>query len=230
MLTPVTAEETWLTSLVSTPHWLPPARPTIVISPHPDDETLGAGGLIAYQRRRGIPVVVVAVTDGEAAYGNSPGLGDLRREEQNRALAELGVDSCRIVRLGLPDSAVTGCEAELTNLLLPLVERDTLVLAPWSLDPHPDHEASGRAAEVTAGRRGAALVSYVFWTWHHRTAKDLDGLPLVRFVLDEQIQSARAAAIAHYHSQLVHSGGTPILPDLLLSPARRSFESFILHA
>jgi LmbE family N-acetylglucosaminyl deacetylase len=230
MLTPVTAEETWLTSLVSTPFWRPPACPTVIISPHPDDETLGAGGLIAYQRRQGIPVVVVAVTDGEAAYDDSPGLGDLRREEQNRALAELGVDVCHTVRLELSDSAVTGCEAELTNLLLPLVARDTLLVAPWSLDPHPDHEACGRAAEVAAERCGATLVSYVFWTWHHRTAEDLHGLRLVRFAMDEQLRSARAAALAHHHSQLVHPGGSPILPDLLLSPARRSFESFILHA
>lgn len=48
-----------------------PVLRTLVVAPHRDDETLLAGGLIASQRRRGIDVQVVAVTDGESAYGGA---------------------------------------------------------------------------------------------------------------------------------------------------------------
>jgi LmbE family N-acetylglucosaminyl deacetylase len=169
---PVIAEETWRISLRNTPPWQPPIKSTVVLAPHLDDETLGAGGPVASQRRRGLPVLVVAITEGEAAYPASPGLGDIRRAEQHLALAELGVKSCDTVRLRLPDGAVTGCEEELVGLLRQLVGPNTLLVAPWCFDPHPDHEASGRAAQRVACRAGATLVSYLFWLgiaarWNH---------------------------------------------------------------
>ncbi len=45
--------------------WTPPAIPTLVVVPHPDDEVLLVGGLIATQRERGVPFHVLGVTDGE---------------------------------------------------------------------------------------------------------------------------------------------------------------------
>ena len=60
--------------------WQPPLCRTIVISPHPDDETLGLGGFIAHQTALGSQVIVFAVTDGEKAYSDYPGLGALRQQ------------------------------------------------------------------------------------------------------------------------------------------------------
>ncbi len=50
--------------------------------------------------------MVVAVTDGESAYGYDPDLGKIRELEQRNALARLGVRSEHIIRLRLPDSDV----------------------------------------------------------------------------------------------------------------------------
>ena len=127
------------------PVWDPPGAPMFVIAPHPDDETLGAGGLIARQRMRGSDVVVAAVTDGENCYPDSVGMGEIRCLEQEAALKRLGVERDNIVRLRLPDSAVSSNEEELVERLMPLVSSDTHVVAPWSGDFHPDHEACGRA-------------------------------------------------------------------------------------
>ena len=96
---PVTSERVWLDTLHSAPPWKPNDGRTIVVAPHPDDEVLGAGGLIADRRRRHVPVTVVAVTDGEAAYAGVEGLGSLRRNEQSKALARvLGVAESDIIR------------------------------------------------------------------------------------------------------------------------------------
>jgi LmbE family N-acetylglucosaminyl deacetylase len=230
MTIPVTSEATWLTALQPNAQWEPPPLPTVVVSPHPDDETLGAGGLIATQCRRGVPVTVVAVTDGEAAYPDSPGLGAFRRGEQERALAQLGVGRFRIVRLRLPDSRVAEHEDSLARMLSPLVAGNTLLVAPWRSDPHPDHEAAGRVAETIARSAGATLISYLFWTWHRNPVDSLASLALVKLNLDEELQAAREAALSQYRSQLAHESGFPILPKLLLAPVRRSFESFIQHA
>ena len=40
-------------------------RRVIIVAPHPDDEVLGAGGLIQAALSRDISVEVVAVTDGD---------------------------------------------------------------------------------------------------------------------------------------------------------------------
>ena len=49
-------------------------RRLIVVAAHPDDESLGAGGLIATAARRGVPVTVVVATTGEASHPQSPTL------------------------------------------------------------------------------------------------------------------------------------------------------------
>ena len=228
-MVPVTGEETWLHVLRDTLEWHPPIRRTVVIAPHPDDETLGAAGLIAYQRRRGVPVVVIAVTNGEAAYADNRGLANRRRAEQEAALAELDVHPHDTIHLNFPDSAVTQHEDELTGLLRLLVEPDDIVVAPWCLDPHPDHEACGRAAGFAAERRNATLVSYFFWTWHHNQEDSLAALSLCQLNLDDECRSLKAKALAHHKSQLEHDSGSPVLPSILLAPAQRPFETFICH-
>src|SRR5437899_999403 len=44
---------------------IPPAARVLVFAPHPDDETIGAGGLIFHLTRRSVPVRVVFVTNGD---------------------------------------------------------------------------------------------------------------------------------------------------------------------
>src|SRR5690606_38092378 len=45
--------------------------PLLVIAPHPDDETLGCGGVIALATCRNVRVHTVFVTDGGASHPNS---------------------------------------------------------------------------------------------------------------------------------------------------------------
>jgi LmbE family N-acetylglucosaminyl deacetylase len=222
------AEQEWLAALANVPLWVPPKRPTIVVSPHPDDETLGAGGLIAYQRLQGVPVWVIAVTDGEAAYKDYDNLGSIRQSEQNQALKQLNVESDKIIRLHLPDSRVSEHECELEETLISLVKTGSLVVAPWKRDFHPDHEACGRAAERLVEIDDVTLVSYVFWTWHHGTTSLVtDQLPR-RLQLDQSLQVAKNAALACHQSQLKYDKESPILPEELLGPARRNYEIFFV--
>jgi LmbE family N-acetylglucosaminyl deacetylase len=200
----------------------------LVIAPHPDDETLGAGGLIARQRMRGTDVIVAAVTDGENCYPDSVGIGEIRCLEQEGALKRLGVAREHIVRLRLPDSAVSSNEEELVDRLMPLVSSETHVIAPWPGDFHPDHEACGRAAMEVARRVGACLTFYFFWTWHRGTTQLIKDLSLRSLPLDFQGLRAKTEALLHHRSQLVRESSDPILPELLLGPARRPYEVFLV--
>ena len=226
------SESEWLHALGGLPVWSAPAVPLLVVSPHPDDETLGCGGLIAAERRRGAQVLVAAVTDGEHAYPGAEGgeaLAATRRGEQDRALARLGVEAESVSRLRLTDSSVGLREAELVERLIARVTPETCIVAPWEGDFHPDHEACGRAAAEAAGRTGAQLISYFFWTWHRGTPETLAGLKLAMFPLDEELLRAKTEALACHRSQLQRAEGVPVLPPELLGPAQRAFEVFLVR-
>lgn len=229
VLTPATAELTWINSLLDVPAWRPGNMRTVVVSPHPDDETLGAGGLIATQRSRQIPVKLLGVTDGEAAYPDMPALGATRRLEQAQAADALGLPREALIHLALPDSAVAQSESILADQIEACIDSDTLLVAPWPLDPHPDHEACGRAAAKAARRIGATFISYFFWTWHRFRPDCMAGLPLGRLVLSADARSRRARALACHLSQLHREEGPPILPEVFLAPARRPFETFVIY-
>ncbi|MGB9920729.1 MAG: PIG-L family deacetylase, partial [Moorellales bacterium] len=91
----------------------------LVVSPHPDDESLGAGGLIAQARREGREVRVVWMTAGdgfrrgaEVWFGRSVGAKDLisygrlRSQEAARAAERLGIPQDKLIFLGYPDGGL----------------------------------------------------------------------------------------------------------------------------
>ena len=224
-------DQQWLITLGQVPAWTPQPLPALVVAPHPDDETLGAGALIATLRAQGVPVTVVAVTDGENAYDTAAeeraALGRVREAEQTEALRTLGVAAGSIHRLRMTDSDLHTQEEDLTRRLLERVEPGMQIIAPWSGDFHPDHIACAHAGEAVAKAKGLPLVSYFFWTWHRGTIDVLAGLPLGRFVPDAVALQAKADALASHRSQLQHASGEPILPERLLGPARWPFEVFL---
>jgi LmbE family N-acetylglucosaminyl deacetylase len=93
----------------------------LIVAPHPDDETLSAGGLMQRVREAGGQVHVVYVTDGDGYpegvrfedHIESPrpsdyrGYGRQREREARDALARLGVDRHGITFLGFPDGALS---------------------------------------------------------------------------------------------------------------------------
>ena len=227
MITPLVEEEEWLPVLENLPFFEAGLEPLVVISPHPDDESLGLGGLVAFQRSRSVPVTIIAVTDGENAYGTGhPQLRRIRQKEQSDAIRELGVNQSKLIRLGLTDSGLQSRKDQIVEGIAPYITSRHHILAPWTHDFHPDHEACAWAADKVARRVGARLSWYFFWTWHRGTPAMLKGTSLSVFPLSAELRNAKLRAIQAHRSQLEHPGGEPILPENLLAPAKRSFEVF----
>ena len=201
----------------------------LVIAPHPDDEILGVGGLIALLGTAD----VVAVTDGEGSHPDSTVYGpdelaEVRRQETAEALAQLGLDRPRVHRLGHPDGGID--EASLTSQLTHLLTPGRICLATWRDDGHPDHEAVGRAAAAACTAKGATLLEYPIWAWHWAVPDD-DRVPwhrARRINLTLDAQAAKARAIAEFHSQIEPLGPEPgdaeILPAHVLARFARPFE------
>jgi len=235
---PGTDERTWLGSRQLA--LLPPLCPTrpgrlVVVAPHPDDEVLGAGGLLQYMDRVGVETVVVAVTDGEASHpGAGPQGSDLpalRATEAQVALERLGCGAARIQRLGLPDGAVTDQVQDLTDALRRLLRPDDLCLTPWRSDGHPDHEATGRATVDAARATRTYLLEYLVWTWHWGTPGS-GAIPwgqCRRLDLGRRQTARKRWATYAYASQIRPLGESagPILTDAVLRRFWRPFEVFI---
>ncbi len=136
--------------------WAPPRGKVLVLAPHPDDETIGCGGAIAFHRRRGDPVLVVFATDGERGdpQGRFRGrdLAAVRRREALAAAKTLGV--FRTEFWGFPDGGLAA-EEKLGARVAALLrrERPAVVYRPGLRDPHGDHRALARACRKAAAAR-----------------------------------------------------------------------------
>lgn len=228
---PMPCRLTWATARERATTWEPPAGgPTVFVVPHPDDEILIMGGLLAHQLDAGAAVTVVAVTDGEAAYpGLAPEpLARTRRREQSVALSRLaGSHSARtpdVIRLGLPDGSVADHEAQLVAALRAAASHPALIVAPWTHDHHTDHEAVGRAAALVAAQRSAVLAAGLFWAWSNTSPAP----GLRRLAIPDEHRDRRWEALAGHRSQLVGPDGAtpPILATSDLDPLQWGHEYY----
>lgn len=189
----------------------------VLIAPHPDDEVLGAGGVLALAAERGAEVHIVAVTDGEASHpGRAVELRRVRELERAEALDRLGLAGAHVHRLHQPDGGVEA--GAVVEGVAPLVRPEDVLLAPWECDGHPDHDACGEAAGRIAARRW----SYLVWAWHWASPEQVPWERAVRVPLSERVAAAKAAAVRAFASQL--EGPAEILPPHVLARLLRRDE------
>jgi LmbE family N-acetylglucosaminyl deacetylase len=225
---PGTAERQWDQALHDASEWSPPSQPLLVVSPHPDDEVLGAGGLMRSHALAGRGVIVLSVTNGEAAYPDWTELHRIRRRELHDALYVLGAGTIDTIRLGIPDGHVKDHRLELVEVLCRLIARRPVLVAPYEFDGHPDHDATGAVCCDVAGTHRLTLVRYPIWTWHHATPASFAHCDWGRFLLDEATQRAKSQAIKCFTSQLRPWGRPPIVPNHVLPYFERPYEAFLL--
>lgn len=163
---PGTPERLWRNWPEHLSEWTPPPGDLLVVSPHPDDETLGAGGLINLCQRQGRNVTVLSLTNGEAACPEVPDLGPVRQAELIGAMHALGIGAERVLRWELPDGCIATHELRIERALCELGKDFALFAGPFALDGHPDHESAGRAIRKAAAALRRPLARYPIWAWH----------------------------------------------------------------
>ncbi|WP_254787027.1 bifunctional PIG-L family deacetylase/class I SAM-dependent methyltransferase [Curtobacterium sp. MCBA15_001] len=219
---PGTAPAAWTTfldTLTPEPVVLTGIDAVLVVAPHPDDETLGAGALIATAADAGLPVHVVLVSLGEGSHPDSPtttasALATMRAAEFRAALAALHPD-VTATTLGVPDVGLREQPDTLRDALtarLDATRGRTLLVAPWSGDGHRDHRVAGEVAQqVAAEDDGVTLLSYPVWAWHWDDAaaptapwSSARALPV-----DPAVLVRKRAALAAYRSQVLPLSPAP---------------------
>lgn len=200
-----------------------------VVSPHPDDETLGCGALIARIRRAGRPVRVIVATDGRhsTTSGVLPPerLAAVRSGELRAACGALGVPARDVIELGFVDGTLRAERPALTERLAELFAEWTpdLLLVPCSRDVHLDHEELHRAAVRAAAALDPppTVLAYPIWSWAAPwsgagvrgrlaqvgwAARQLTGARWVRVPAGEHLTGKRTA-LDRYASQISNLTG-----------------------
>ncbi len=201
----------------------------VVLAAHPDDETLGAGGLLACAAERGIPTCVVIVTDGEASHPGSASGRDLRRERRLEVVAALqDLAPCAEVGfLGVPDGGIREhADPVRAHVAARLREGDghrTLLVAPWWGDDQSDHRVLGGIARELAAA-GVRVAGYPIWLWHWGDPNEVvtEGwrvLPLPR-----EATEAKHRAMGRHASQLLPLSPAPGDEAVVHAGMRRHFE------
>ncbi|MEQ8349655.1 MAG: PIG-L deacetylase family protein [Sneathiellaceae bacterium] len=223
----------------------------LVLSPHPDDETLGCGGLLAAAASLGVPAHIVALSDGGGSHPGSRShrparLAALRRAEQALALARLGLPGGVALRLGFADGGVPSSGPQFLTAVravrrLALATAADAIFATWAEDPHCDHRACAcLAAAVAAGLPGIRRFSYPLWGRVRPPGapaaidapQAVEVLSPLHLDIRPWLPRKRAALAAH-RSQLglavVDDPAGFVLPDELLRLCLEPAELFLRH-
>ncbi|WP_086595735.1 PIG-L deacetylase family protein [Hymenobacter crusticola] len=213
---------------------------TVVIAPHPDDESLGCGGLMALLRAAQVPVAAVLVTDGTMSHPNSQKFPPaarraLREAEFADALRILGVEPTASLLLRLPDGATSNLgpeavEAAVASLVRYLTEwKPATIVVPWRRDPHPDHRTTSRLVHAAVARlpNPPRVLEYLVWAWERAAPADLPRLDEVTgWRLDiSAVTAQKQQAIAAHRSQIEgviddDPAGFQLAPQMLVHFAR----------
>jgi LmbE family N-acetylglucosaminyl deacetylase len=224
----------------------------LVLAPHPDDESLGCGGLLAACVAEHRQAMVVVVSDGAGSHPFSrewppERMAALRQAEARTAVVMLGLDPARQLHfLELPDRAVpehgAAFTAALERLVLLAPKPPLTIFAAWRHDPHRDHAATHVLATALWRRlgEGVRLLEYPVWGMAH--AHPIPGFPLppapcltgppqgYRLDVRAQLGTKRQAVAAH-RSQLglvvQDDPGGFVLPQAALDLAFRDEELFL---
>lgn len=204
----------------------------LIFSPHPDDESLGAGGLIIQSLKNDAKVKVVEVTD-----GNKQGRANQRKEEVKKALQILGLGEENIIFLNLSDGKLSQ-EKDLDKIFLKIIQdfQPTYVLTAHPADEHPDHSKTGQNIQKAIEESNLKPQVYEYLIHFPRYPKpsglhpDEYLLPPARLIsLDKQWfrlmltpeeEDLKTEAILQHKSQL--SFKNPVLRSLLFSFIRRN--------
>ena len=180
---------------------LTPAGRLLVVAPHPDDESLGCGGLIACAADAGREVLVAVLTDGAGSHPHSRAfppdrLARVRRAELQAAVGEL-TGGGQVEAFGATDGGLERVETEAAAWLGRLGPFDA-VFTSWFADPHPDHKAAFRIAVRAAEVWGAPLFAYPIWGLTLEDGADAGpAAPCVRLKIGGVLERKRAAIAAH---------------------------------
>lgn len=189
---------------------------TLIVAPHPDDESLGCGGAIALLRKFDLDVFVLVLSDGTLSHPHSKKfppekLRNLREFEIKNALNILGVAENNIEFFRYEDRSVptenSGNWKEAVEKCCQYLIRikPKTILVPWRRDPHPDHRAAFQIIKHATQKLfgNIKIIEYPIWLWEIAENSDApQATEVLAWRLDiEKVLDKKLRAINQHKSQ-----------------------------
>ena len=179
-------------------------KSVLCIAPHPDDEILGCGGLLARLAASQCRINVLILSGGENANGvESLDLAECRVQESLRAAQVLGLPEPAFLQL--PDRGMYYAEP-LIGIIENALERfqPQYLLLPSLSEPHPDHQSVALAG-IAAAQRSRFPETVMFYEvgapLHPNCILDISGIAHLKWQALDEFTSQEAIQPYKIHSQ-----------------------------
>jgi len=196
-------------------------RGLVVIAPHPDDEVLACGGLLALAAKAGRAVAIVYLTSGESSHADCCDVGpsQVAREREQLAISaagELGIGGASLHFLRLADGAIPTqggealgpADASVAAIIASVGPCE--VYCPHPLDCREDHVNASLLTQAATRQCGADCTLRFYLTWGYFKLPLLAAVRLLRarpWSLDiGGVLGAKKAAMDRYCRQLAPCG------------------------
>jgi LmbE family N-acetylglucosaminyl deacetylase len=205
----------------------------LLVSPHDDDLSIGAGLLMQAALREGVNIQALIVTDGCLGYCHEDQRQDIvaiRQRETFESFQVLGVPTENVTYIGYPDGglmpyigrrrALPGEEAiagyvGLQNAFTYYLRkfRPERVFVPTHTDLHPDHRITHSELMISVFHAAGAIwpalgepLAAVPLVGELAVYCDFEGLPNLEIIGDEAMFRTKLASIEVYRSQIQIGG------------------------
>lgn len=181
----------------------------LILAPHPDDEALGCGGLIARLCANGNPPHVVIMTGGGGSLRGHSNMPESEVVEARRKLTlasayELGLPKENIHFLDLVDGSIANRpEREMARLREIIVRlQSSAILVPHRSEGWPDHTAT---REIALSGNHPTIIEYCVWMWYYNVW-NLDWKNARKIEMTDMEHAAKLRAVNIYVSAKAPNG------------------------
>lgn len=202
---------------------LSPKGAVLIVAPHPDDEVIGCGGLIARLVKEGNLPHIIVMTGGEGSHEHCcdidrDNIVKARRGLTRKALEILGVPLDNIHELDYPDGAIDFSRRE-TNHLKSLIDelRPQSVFVPHWGEGWSDHTRTEQIIMQLMPYE-TEVYEYCVWMWYYNVWRGLDWKNAAVLRMTPEEHRKKREAMDAYTRPLAPCGKpwSGVLPPLFL--------------
>lgn len=196
----------------------------LIIAPHPDDEVIGCGGLIARLVAEGKTPHIVIMTRGEGSHHGCCTLfpneiQQARSTLSHKALSALGVGEEYVHQLDFTDGGIAADTPQVTQLrdLILALNPSSIFVPHWG-EGWPDHvNAANLVKKLTEGGK-AEVYEYCVWMWYYNVWRGLDWKNAFKLSMTPQEHQLKLKAMDIYVKPLAPCGKpwSGVLPPIFL--------------
>lgn len=210
-----------------------PKGNVLIVAPHPDDEVIGCGGLIARLVGEGRTPHIIIMTGGEGSHRSccltsEDNIKTARRRLTRNALNILGVKEEYIHELDFPDGGISAKhpEADKLSCLISKISPDIIFVPHWG-EGWPDHvNTAGIIKDMVSA--DTQIYEYCVWMWYYNVWRGLNWKNAFRQTMTPEEYRLKLAAIDAYIKPLAPCGKpwSGVLPQIFIKANNSNSELY----